>query len=387
MTIDVLSALKKILGETFLSAEPQNNLDDLFPIWARHVERVRVEAPYATIADSGETIYSGGLSMGCRACKSGLWDCLFLTMECNLACPFCCSPGSGSAAVSLSAVGREIEELIENFRILQPEGISFSGGEVFLDFDKLRYLASIIRQEFPRAYLWVYTNGVLASREKISELGEIGIDEVRFNLAATGYNHPAVLRNVYLASRAVEHVTVEIPAIPAQSERLLGVLGEWSSVGVRYLNMHELMYEPGSLSAELPGPRIAVHTPDGHFTEIHPDSRTLTLRVIQAVHDAGLPLAVNDCSMQNKLRQVRGRRRLLGHLLDNRPGSIESMDEGSLLQTICGFNEQGKWFFTRPDQLAKAREEHPGFRFVRLWREPPLSIYESGSWLRCEEIT
>ncbi len=387
MTEDALTALKKIFGEDCFSTEPRHNLDELIPAWDRHVQKVRAEAPYAAVTDGGETIFTGELSMGCRACKSGVWDCLFVTMNCNLACPFCCSPVDGSSEVPLSAFGREIGEVIENLRMLQPEGISFSGGEVFMNFDKLRSLAAVIRQAFPRAYLWVYTNGLLTTGEKIAELGEIGIDEIRFNLAASGYRHPGVLRNVQLASRVIENVTVEIPALPTQSERLLEALPEWSGAGVRYLNLHELMYEPGSLSTSLPGPRAAVHTPDGHFSEVHPDSRALTLRVIQAVHDAGLPLAVNDCSMQNKLRQVHGRRRLLGRFLTTRPGSLEAMDENGLLQIICGFDVQGNWFFTRPDQCEKAREEHPGFRFIRLWRLPPLSVYESCSWFRYEEIT
>ena len=56
-------------------------------------------------------------------------------------------------------------------------------------------------------------------------------------------------------------------------------------------------------------------TADGHRSAIDPGSRALTLAVMQRVEEEGLPLAVNDCSLQSKIRQLRGRRRCLSPLV------------------------------------------------------------------------
>ncbi len=366
--------------------EPWSAPDALRASWEAHLARVRAEAPQAVIEDGGETVYTRALSPGCQACKAGSWDCLFLTTDCNLACSFCCSPGKTGGRAALSALGGDLAELVEALRIAQPDGISFSGGEAFLEFERLRRLVTVIRREFPTAYLWVYTNGLLAGGEMLAELGQIGLDEIRFNMAASGYTHPLAMEHLSQAGRYIEAVTVEIPAIPAHAGQLLAALPEWSRAGVQYLNLHELMYEPGSPSAAFPGPRETLTTPDGHVTEYHPHSRMLVLEVMREAAAQQLPLAVNDCSMQNKLRQVRGRKALLGRLAQGRPGSAETLGPGGLLSTICAFDEQGQRVFLRPDQYEAARRQYPGWHFARLWREPPMSVFSQTGWLWYEEI-
>ncbi len=363
-----------------------NNLEVLSSLWAEHARQVAADAPFAVIQDGGETIYTGGLSPGCQACKAGEWDCLFLTPRCNLACAFCCSPSLGLDSVPLSAFGREVDVVIDRLRAARPAGISFSGGEVFLDFPRLRGLVERFRTEFPDVYLWTYTNGLLAGIDQLDELGKLGLDEVRFNLAASGYTHPGVLAKVEQASRSLPAVTVEIPAIPGDEAKLLAALETWSRAGARFLNLHELMFEPGSLSENLSGrgcasaERVEVRTPDGHATAIHQGSRPLVLKVMQAVHAAGLPLAVNDCSMQNKLRQVRGRRALLARAIEGLPGSYEKIGADGYLHSLCAYDADGETVFLHPDRLEQVREEYPGFHIIELRRMPPLSMDEQPRW-------
>jgi pyruvate formate-lyase activating enzyme-like uncharacterized protein len=378
--------LQTVLGEFEVQQEILHNLEELTPVWAEQLGKAQAEISQLKVEEGGETVYSGELSPGCKACKAGSWDCLFLTLECNLNCPFCCSPGGQGYHPPLSALGKDETETIANLHIARPAGISFSGGEVFQYFDRLRHLVEQVRREFPQAYLWVYTNGILATGEKTTELGELGLDEIRFNLAATGYRDPLVLDHVAQASRCIETVTVEIPAIPDHRTRLFGALRDWQNVGVRFLNLHELMYEPGSASATLAGPRRGVCTPDGHRTEIHPTSRDLTFGVMQEVQRTGLSIAVNDCSMQNKLRQVRGRRMLIGRFLSQAPDSSDCLDDAGLLATMCAFDEEGHHFFFRGEQLAEFRKYYPQYRFVKMWRVPPLSIFAPKTWLKFEEI-
>jgi pyruvate formate-lyase activating enzyme-like uncharacterized protein len=373
--------------QRYLEKSPENNSqlipDDVHSIWEKHTEKVKSEAPYAVIEDGGASIYLGKLSPGCIACKSGSWDCFFLTMSCNLTCPFCCSRGAASTNIPLSALGKDIDEVLEHLNIIKPAGISFSGGEPFLEFEKLRNLVSIVRRELPGTYLWVYTNGFLAAEEKIIELGKCGINEIRFNLAASGYDNPTILDHLYASGKWIETTTVEIPSIPEQKNKLLSLIPKLDLLGVQFLNLHELIYEPGTPSESLSGPRFGIRTPDGHYTEIHPDSRQLTLEVIQYTNINKLNVSVNDCSLQNKIHQVIGRRKLIGRLFANLPNSIEALDENGFLCTVCVVNEKGEYFFIHPDDLFRTRNVHPEYRCIYLKRIPPLSVFAPRRWFLC----
>lgn len=237
-------------------------------------------------------------------------------------------------------------------------------------------MGKLVHRALPR---WVYTNGLLADEPKLRCLARLGVDEVRFNLAATGYNHPTVLANLAAAARLLPHVTVEIPAIPDHADRLLANLAGWAARGVHFLNLHELMYEPGTNSAALPGPRQEFITADGHRSAVHPGSRPLTLEVMHHIH-----LAVNDCSLQSKLRQLRGRRASLASLVQ---APYEKPVDGQGYESCCAYRDEEDYFFFSPDPLAEVRRHFPHHRFVRLVRTAPLSVRDPGRWIAFEELS
>ena len=160
--------------------------------------------------------------------------------------------------------------------------------------------------------------------------------------------------------------------------KLLSCLADWSARGVRYLNLHELMYEPGTNSAALPGPRRAIVTADGHCSEINPESRMLTLTVMQHVRDEALPLAVNDCSLQSKVRQLRGRRRNLAPLAK---APHEKMVSDQVYESYCAFRDGDEVRYFHPDAREEMCRRYPDHGFVRLVRTAPLSIHDPGKWI------
>jgi pyruvate formate-lyase activating enzyme-like uncharacterized protein len=362
-------------------AEP--NLDALRPAWAEYLARAKQQVPGVRIEGDGEVVHLGELSPGCRACKVGTWDCIFTTLRCNLDCEFCYSPLGLPREYAGSAFGRTPEEIADNHARTRITGISFSGGEPFMDAPKLLEWVGWFKERCPDMYTWVYTNGLLAEEVYLRRLGELGVDEIRFNMAATGYDHPAVLENLATAARFMPNVTVEIPAIPAHTLKVLACLGDWCALGARFLNLHELIYESGSRSAGMDGPRQEIITEDGHRSAFNPESRELTLAVMKRVQEEGLPLAVNDCSMQSKLRQLRGRRRSLAPLVQ---GAHERLVEDQFYESYCAHQggEAGCWL--HPGTLDEARERLPDYRFVRLVRTAPLTVRDSGRWMVCEEL-
>jgi pyruvate formate-lyase activating enzyme-like uncharacterized protein len=359
------------------------NVEELRPLWAAHVAAARQQVPGVHVAGDGEDVHLGPLSPGCQACHDGTWDCLFMASACNLDCAFCCSPRAVSHEAPRSAFGATPDAIAAAHARTRITGISFSGGEPFLNVSALCEWLAWFKTHCPDKYYWVYTNGVLATEEHTARLGALGLEEIRFNLAATGYRHPDVLRHVAAAAHHIPRVTVEIPAIPAHAAQLLASLAEWSARGVRHLNLHELMYEPGSRSADMAGVRTAVVTPDGHRTAVDPGSRALTLAVMRAVRNQRLPLAVNDCSLQGKLRQLRGRRRSLAPLVR---APHERMVAEERYESCCAYRDDLDYHFFHPDAWEAARALYAGYRFARVERLAPLALDEPPRWTRFEPV-
>jgi uncharacterized protein len=374
--------LREIHDQVEHLEQEKSNLDALRVTWKEHVSQAAQQIPGVHIEADGEILYLGELSPGCRACKEGTWDCIFTTMGCNLNCEFCYSPHAIPRDYFGSVFGTTPEEIAENYARTLITGISFSGGEPFADAPKLFDWVAWFNNHCPDKYYWVYTNGLLADEEKTRQLGQLGIDEIRFNLAATGYSHPTVMKNLTSAARFIPNVTIEIPAIPEHAVKLLACLADWCALGVKFLNLHELMYEPGTNAAAMPGARRAVVTTDGHYTEINPESRALTLAVMNQVQNEGLPLSVNDCSLQSKLRQLRGRRRGLAPLVQ---APHEKLVRDEIYESYCAYRDAEDYIFFHPDSIGEIRQSYPGYRFVRLVRIAPLSIGDPGRWITFEE--
>jgi pyruvate formate-lyase activating enzyme-like uncharacterized protein len=382
MTETMPARLRQIYEEARRHPPEGANLHTLQPLWEAHLSKARQQLPDIHVEGEGEVLYLGALSPGCRVCKEGTWDCIFTTMRCNLDCAFCYSPHAIPRDYAGSVFGTTPQQIAGNHAKTRITGISFSGGEPFVDVSRLFDWLAWFAVRFPDKYYWVYTNGLLADRENLRRLGELGVDEVRFNLAATGYDHPTVMKNLKAAARLIPNVTVEIPAIPEHAAKLLSCLADWSALGVKFLNLHELMYEPGTNSASMPGARRAIVTADGHRSEINPESRALTLAVMQQVQDEGLPLAVNDCSLQSKIRQLRGRRQSLAPLVK---APHEKTIGGEVYESYCAYRGEEVRFF-HPDSLGEMQRRYPDHEFVRLARMAPLSLQDGGRWIACERI-
>lgn len=338
--------------------------------------------PGVRIEDGGEGVYLNKLSPGCRACKNGEWDCIFVTMACNLHCAFCWRPCATATEHLGSAFGLRRADIAAAYARTRISGISFSGGEAFLEPAALFEWIRWAREQAPGRYCWLYTNGLVATEEQLARAADAGVHEVRFNLAASGYENPDAMRRLRFASRRFKAVTVEIPAIPDDERKLLQAIPHWCDAGVGYLNLHELVYEPATYSADMPGPRSAATMRDGHVFAFHPQSRALTLAVMEKVAGERWPLGVNDCSLHSKWRQIRGRRRALAPLLRK---SWERLVENSLLETYGIWDDPTVRLF-HPDQLAEVRRAHPGARLVRLLRLAPLHAGAAPQWQVCEPL-
>lgn len=382
MPIEQPAFLQRIAEEARLFRAKAHTPSDLEGDWQAYMRQAEQCVPGLTVRAEQATVCLGELSPGCQTCKDGAWDCLFVTQKCNLSCSFCYSPRSLAQDFAGSAFGDQPEEIAANYARTSIRGISFSGGEPFLEPGRLLSWVSFFRGRFPEAYLWIYTNGTQMEERTLQELGALHVDEIRFNTAASGYDNPAVMEKMRMAAGYFPHLTIEIPAIPEHARKLSGCLERWAGLGVHYLNLHELLYEPGTNSWEMQGPRQPICLEDGHMTALHPESRAMILEVIEQVRREGLPIAVNHCSLPNKIHQIRGRRK---SLLPVTKAPYEKLVEGELLESYYLYRGQEDALRVHPDELTAMRTLYPDYRCVRLERTAPLSIGDPGRWVTCEE--
>jgi pyruvate formate-lyase activating enzyme-like uncharacterized protein len=173
------------------------------------------------------------------------------------------------------------------------EGISLTGGEPLLYLSEMAACVTAMRNAKPELYFWVYTNGILADEDHLTLLADLGISEIRFNLAATNYSKD-VLKNLERARGGFEYVAVEVPSYPKQKERLMTCLGELNRIGIDQLNLQELLVTHAN-----------VHRLEGEGYEsgllfskkwFLSGSRAMTYEVMQHCLEQDYAFTVNDCS-------------------------------------------------------------------------------------------
>ena len=350
--------------------------------WTQQAEHLRQVTPKVRVEDGGDTIRLGELSPGCRACKAGKWDCIFLSMACNLSCAFCLTPPGFAKASALSALGSDVDALCEHYASSGTIGIGFSGGEPLLTPHRLLHCLSRLRARRSDLYFWAYTNGLPLTTDLISALAEAGLHELRFNMAATGYFHAHVNAMLRHAVTCLPAVTVEIPAIPEHAVQLREALPVWSRAGVKYLNLHELIYEPGSPSETMPGAREYCRMPDGHACEFNPHSLELVADVLCDTDSGGLALAVNYCSLGSKARQLRGRRRMMAARTLQ---AYERLCKDDEAESVCYFSDI-RCEFAHPSARSDSNHRSAGFKAALVRRLLPLTPGGPGQWTHFELI-
>lgn len=374
--------LQKICDEARAFQEQRMKHNETAETWNRHVASAQEIADGVCVEDNGETVHLGALSPGCRACKEGRWDCMFVAMHCDLNCAFCLKPRAMNLPPMYSAMGCDPAERAARYTEAGITGVSFSGGEPFLTPEPILEQLTQLRRTFPEMYVWAYTHGLSLSVPLLDRLAAAGLDELRFNMAASGYVHPKALDMAREAARRLPAVAVEIPAIPEDLPRLLEALPAWVEAGVKYLNLHELIYEEGSNSGDMPGLRAPCVMPDGHACKVNPRS-VETIRVImQHVAREGLAIGVNECSLRSKARQVRARRRTLAALS---LGPHERLLPDGTVECACLFTDT-EVEFVHPTRLDPSCPVPEGWSAALLRRLPVLRVGSDGPWVGFELV-
>ena len=189
---------------------------------------------------NGTKPHLGPLSLGCRLCGTPEAVYHFINRACTRTCYFCPEDRTKNPDLLPWTDGLWFEKdkdfvyFLATFRIKR---VGFTGGEPLLALDRLLSRMKAINERFGgEIYQWLNTNGDLADDDLLGRLREAGLNEIKFNISAQGYDMAPVRR----ARDFIPVVTVEIPAIPDDVETVKSAMLDMNALGVDYLNLIQL---------------------------------------------------------------------------------------------------------------------------------------------------
>ena len=266
------------------------------------VRRLQSGLPGLQFHEHHQSVSTGPLIPGCEICVRKGYMSFQLGFACNATCPFCFLETHSPTVVD------EDEEyhrraLLKQFHRHEDEleGVALTGGEPLLYLSELQACVSEMRAANSALHFWIYTNGILADKEHLRPLRELGIKEIRFNLAATDYSKK-VMDNLAQAREMFEYVAVEVPSYPKQKKALIKSLAELERIGIDQLNLQELLVTNANMQRlDGEGYQTGMLFAKKFFLY---GSRRMTYEVMGLCLAEGYSFTVNDCSASQFRRKV-----------------------------------------------------------------------------------
>lgn len=164
---------------------------------------------------------------------------VFISGECGDSCYYC--PVSENRFGKDNFYANELKTsdlqdfVYESYR-MNALGAGITGGDPLLHLDRVVELIKLLKAEFGTSYhVHLYTTGRYATRDALSELLSVGLDEIRFHPVK-----PQYLSAVEKALGLGMEVGLEIPAIPGEEEKITKLI-EWArSKKIKFVNINEL---------------------------------------------------------------------------------------------------------------------------------------------------
>lgn len=270
---------------------------------ARH-EKMLSEIP-GLKSLAGRTFYVGDDSLFPRGCKSCLLgtglSAVRKTNRCNAACPFCYDYG---ALDQQPPVGEGMWEIggtkfyEEDIPLLlsihkKPTGISYVYLEPFMEIEKYYGVIRIFHENGIHQHM--YTNGLNATRENLQALAEAGLDELRFNLGASGCAD-RVIDSMAIAAEYFPAVGIETPMTPEFYEAFHRKKDKILATGIRFMNCAELHLNENNID-NYAGESL-YWCRQGYVSPVF--SRDISLTMLKDAATEHWPILVHDCCNRTK---------------------------------------------------------------------------------------
>jgi len=256
----------------------------------------------------GSKPHTGSLSPGCRLCVEGSWSCLFINGRCNLSCFYCPSSQDNNGQPTTNNLNFvSANHYLAYLKHFSFRGFSLSGGEPLLTLERsLDYLLTAKKHFGDKIHSWIYTNGSLVTSDILARLRDCGLDEIRFDIGALDYS----LDQAILAVGKIPTVTIEIPAVPEEKERLKIRLTQMTDGGINFLNLHQLRLTNYNYNHFRKRPYTYLHGEKMSVLE----SELTALELLNHAREEHLTLPINYCSFVYKNRYQKAAARARGAL-------------------------------------------------------------------------
>ena len=265
-----------------------------------------------------------------KSISQACYDCLFGSLthirhssECNAACKFCYFYGDEKSnedrllpfwayRESCSRADLSLEELLlflERQIIGRVRTIGWLEKEPLLEIEKGRPVMEFLRDN--KIYQFLYTNGILASKETLLKLKDYGLKEIRFNLQATDFSDK-VLSNMEEACKILKFVCIETPMFSKSFNNFIKHKNRILNSGIKQINLPELQLSKFNLVDFKDEGMIYRHR-RGYTSPI--SSRNYTYDLIEIADSEKWNIIINDCSNDTKFFRATKRDKDMGDFI------------------------------------------------------------------------
>lgn len=254
---------------------------------------------------NGQTYFVGDKKKFPKGCMSCLMETginpIRKSNKCNLKCKFCYHYGNLENQKPISddvwEIGgtkfyeEDIEHLLSVYK--RPYGVAYVYLEPFIEIEK--YYSIIKKMNFAGIYQHIYTNGTLVTENKLKLLGEMGLDEIRFNLGASNCSEE-VIEMIKIAKKYIKYVGIETPMTPEFFKEFLKNREKILNTNLDFINCAELHLNDFNL-VNYKDEKVYISR-YGYISPIW--SRELTIKLMKIASEENWNVVVHDCSNRTK---------------------------------------------------------------------------------------
>ena len=200
---------------------------------------------------TGNIVY-GELPKGCQFCLRGRKSVIFVTGLCPRRCFYCPlsreRKGKDVVFVNELKVG-DVRDIVREVAVSLSTGASLTGGDPLVRPKRSLKILKLLKSEFGENFhVHLYTSGISATREVLSDLVKAGLDEIRFHPPE---NLVDKLLDIIAPFAEKLDVGFELPVLPNGEKELCEVIEKLEKANIKFVNLNELEFSETNYAALL----------------------------------------------------------------------------------------------------------------------------------------